>query len=54
MAAFLWYDSGNGDYIMGANIDLFLYFLQIIERKEEWYVHTPPCNVWTALYTHSL
>lgn len=55
MAAFLcWvliYDGGN--HIMGANIDLFMHFLQVIEIKEQWCVHKLPCNVWAALYTHS-
>lgn len=45
------YDSD--DYIMGANIDLFMHFLHIIDTKGQWNVHRMPPNVWSALHSHS-
>lgn len=38
-------DRGNGNYIMEADIDLFLYFLQMIEMEEQWNARKPPCDV---------
>lgn len=48
------YNSGN--CVIGANIDLFMHFLRVIESEEQWRGQKnkkTPSDVWTEFNTHT-